>query len=533
MRYLISIWLVLFGGFLLAQDDDIEYEKYTYKSDHWVPHYDFFSKEPYGGYILQEMLARDFEYDYSYAPLAEFLKSRWLQNNEVLVSYSYDLHYRYRDFKQLKNFVSRGNDAVIICEELPNIIEDEFFEEDWLTESGSNLRVDYLSSEYPTTSIRYLSNFKHYYYNWKTIEPGSVGWDYDSEILVQSAEDRVTLVKISYGKGHIYFCSVPMLLSNYYLKQTVGQNFYKFLFNRFEDRTILFDHSSGYPHVIYMDPSYIRISRNLDSDGDGISDYEEGNKDTDGDGIPDSEESNFKDRDNDGLPDNQDTDSDNDGISDSEEGDKDTDGDGVKDRNESNVEDDDEDGKMNHEDADSDGDGKKDGEEEENQSDSEQDPFDEPEEKDELDQRSPLEHVLSDRSLLWAYVLLILLLILYVIYRGKRKQQIVPLIEKDENSSKEFVETVSSLYLSKRQHRNLVVQKQKNFMHFIRNKYYITKKETDKGFFEILEAKSGVDPQIIQSIFDGFKKAKDKKSVSKSDLSDLHNKIETFYKNCK
>lgn len=528
------ISFVLIAAVSFAQDSDqMAYEKYTYKSEYWVPHYDFFSKEPYGGYILQEMLSRDFEYDYSYAPLAEFLQSKWLSDNQVLVSYSYDLHYRYRDFKQLKNFVSRGNEAVIVCEELPNIVEEKFFDDYWSTESRAVLPINYPSGDYRRSRISYVSNFSSYSYNWKTIKSNSIGWDYDSEVLVQSSEEDALVVKVSYGEGHIYFCSVPMLLSNYYLKQRSGQDFYKFLFNRFEGKTVLFDHSSGYPHVIYMDPRYLRISRNLDSDGDGLSDHYENGKDEDGDGIPDSEESNYKDRDNDGLADHEDRDSDNDGLSDSEEGDKDTDGDGVKDRYESNVEDDDGDGKMNHEDSDSDGDGTKDGDEAENQPDSSNSQQDPPQEIDRLDERSPLEHVLSDRSLVWAYVLLILLLLLYVIYRGKRKQQIVPLIERDENSSKEFVETVSSLYLSKRQHRNLVVLKHKNFMHFIRNKYYINKKETDPGFFEILEAKSGVDPQIIQSIFDGFNKVKGNKSISKNDLSDLHNKIETFYKNCK
>ena len=66
------------------------------------------------------------------------------------------------------------------------------------------------------------------------------------------------------------------------------------------------------------------VVSDLDSDGDGIPDLEEGTGDTDGDGIPDY----------------LDTDSDNDGIPDSEEGTGDSDGDGVPDYLDSSLDED-------------------------------------------------------------------------------------------------------------------------------------------------------------------------------------------------
>ena len=83
----------------------------------------------------------------------------------------------------------------------------------------------------------------------------------------------------------------------------------------------------------------------LDSDGDGIFDLEEGTGDSDGDGIPDyldedsdndgipDSEEGTDDSDGDGIPDYLDTklDEDGDGIPDSLEGNQDTDGDGIND----------------------------------------------------------------------------------------------------------------------------------------------------------------------------------------------------------
>ncbi|MBJ94845.1 MAG: hypothetical protein CMP23_10295 [Rickettsiales bacterium] len=81
----------------------------------------------------------------------------------------------------------------------------------------------------------------------------------------------------------------------------------------------------------------------LDTDGDGITNGDEGNVDTDGDGhedwqdtdsdndgISDADEGTV-DTDGDGISDYVDSDSDNDGISDAEEGDVDSDGDGEPD----------------------------------------------------------------------------------------------------------------------------------------------------------------------------------------------------------
>ncbi len=82
-----------------------------------------------------------------------------------------------------------------------------------------------------------------------------------------------------------------------------------------------------------------------DSDGDGVSDVEEGTGDSDGDGIPDY----------------LDTDSDDDTVPDSDEGNVDSDGDGLPDRVESNTNDQDGDGIPDYLDIDSDGDGIRDG----------------------------------------------------------------------------------------------------------------------------------------------------------------------------
>lgn len=95
----------------------------------------------------------------------------------------------------------------------------------------------------------------------------------------------------------------------------------------------------------------------LDSDGDGIGDLEEGTGDSDGDGIPDYLDT---DSDNDGIPDSEEgtDDSDGDGIADYLDTSLDEDGDGIPDSLESNNQlDTDGDGVLDVFDTDSDNDG--------------------------------------------------------------------------------------------------------------------------------------------------------------------------------
>ncbi len=91
-------------------------------------------------------------------------------------------------------------------------------------------------------------------------------------------------------------------------------------------------------------------SEEYDANGDGEPD------DSDDDGIPDYRESNTNDADGDGIPDYQDPDSDGDGIPDEEEAGKDADGDGIPDYLESNIRDTDGDGTPDYLDEDADGD---------------------------------------------------------------------------------------------------------------------------------------------------------------------------------
>ncbi|HIP37283.1 MAG TPA: DUF4350 domain-containing protein [Crocinitomix sp.] len=150
-----------------------------------------------------------------------------------------------------------------------------------------------------------------------------------------------------------------------------------------------------------------------------------------------------------------------------------------------------------------------------------------------MDRRSPLEFIFNHIALTWAFVILLLTALLYMLFKGKRMQNIIKPAELKENTSLKYVQTVSSLYLQEKKHGKLIALKEKTFMNFIADHYYLSTHQPDKKFIEKLALKSQVDENKITEIFELFNKLKGKDVVLDEVLIQLHHKIEYFYKNCK
>ena len=86
-------------------------------------------------------------------------------------------------------------------------------------------------------------------------------------------------------------------------------------------------------------------------------------------------------------------------------------------------------------------------------------------------QSTPIRYILSQPSLKWAYFTLIISLIFFVIFRGRRDQRVIPIIKPLANTTLEFVETVGNLYFKQSNHKNIADKKITYFLDFIRIKY--------------------------------------------------------------
>lgn len=150
-----------------------------------------------------------------------------------------------------------------------------------------------------------------------------------------------------------------------------------------------------------------------------------------------------------------------------------------------------------------------------------------------IENDSPLKYILNNRALTWAYLTLLISLLLYIIFKTKRKQRVIPAIEPNNNNSLEFINTVSKLYLRQNKHHKFIKHYELSFIHFIRDKYYINSSQIDDSFINQVSLKSEIEVEKIEEIFNDMRVAKSSSNFAAEALINLHKKIEYFYKNCK
>jgi hypothetical protein len=149
------------------------------------------------------------------------------------------------------------------------------------------------------------------------------------------------------------------------------------------------------------------------------------------------------------------------------------------------------------------------------------------------DKRSPLEFILRHPPLVWALLLLLVGGVLYIFFKGKRMQEIIPAAELKENTSLRYVNTLSSLYMQQGSHSKLIQLKEKTFLNFIAERYYITTSQVDSAFIKKVAIKSQIEEEKIKEIFSLFIHLNKVMEVTDDSLIDLHKKIEYFYKKCR
>ncbi len=148
------------------------------------------------------------------------------------------------------------------------------------------------------------------------------------------------------------------------------------------------------------------------------------------------------------------------------------------------------------------------------------------------ERKSIFQFILENPPLLWSALIILIGTLLYSLFKGKRMQRLIPAAELKENTSLNYVNTLSSLYQQEGRHNKLVALQKKTFLNFIAEKYYITTQKPDKKFFDKLSAKSHVAADQIADLFLSFERLENVQ-VTDDSIITLHHKIENFHKNCR
>ncbi len=141
---------------------------------------------------------------------------------------------------------------------------------------------------------------------------------------------------------------------------------------------------------------------------------------------------------------------------------------------------------------------------------------------------SPLRFVLAQAPLQWAYYILGIGLLCYVLFRGKREQRIIPVIPPLPNDTLAFTQTIGSLYVQHQAYRSIITQKITYFLERIRTHCYLDTTHLNDEFSTKLAAKTGHAVADTKALIDYIKQLQQQTQHSETDVSTLHKKIEAF-----
>lgn len=146
---------------------------------------------------------------------------------------------------------------------------------------------------------------------------------------------------------------------------------------------------------------------------------------------------------------------------------------------------------------------------------------------------SALQYILSQRSLKWAYYIILVSVVLFIFFYGRRRQRIIPVIPPLTNTTVEFVETVGNLYYQQKDFKNIAEKKISYFLDHIRNKYFIKTSSFDHETIQKIADKTSLSTGKIKSILREIEEINHSQKITEEDLVNINYQIEKFYERTK
>lgn len=143
---------------------------------------------------------------------------------------------------------------------------------------------------------------------------------------------------------------------------------------------------------------------------------------------------------------------------------------------------------------------------------------------------SVVRYIVSEEHLSWAWFISLSGILLFMVFRAKRKQRIIPDIKAPKNSSIEFARTIGSLYLEKGDHKLIADKKIRFFFDYIRSNLGLDTLEVDSELKHNVALRAGIEETEIQALFDLIDKISGQDDITQKELKLLTERIDEFYK---
>ena len=133
-------------------------------------------------------------------------------------------------------------------------------------------------------------------------------------------------------------------------------------------------------------------------------------------------------------------------------------------------------------------------------------------------------------ALLYAFLLTLAALLLFIAFGGKRRQRFVPEKIPNTNTTVSYTETIGRLYLQKKDNRNMALKMFTYFLEHVRNNYYLNTQNLNNEFSEALSRKSGVPEARVKHLLQLMDDTDRSADISDMRVLELHNLMQEYFK---
>ncbi|MCG8373586.1 MAG: hypothetical protein MI700_08645 [Balneolales bacterium] len=143
---------------------------------------------------------------------------------------------------------------------------------------------------------------------------------------------------------------------------------------------------------------------------------------------------------------------------------------------------------------------------------------------------TPLYVILNTEYLNYAWYTALVSLVLFMIFRAKRRQRIIPTHRPLENSTLEFTKTIGNLYQEQGTHKEILEKKVQFFFEYVNSHLRLDTSVIDEKLRIDVSFRSGVERQQVFKLFDAIEFSQNTQRISDRDLKQVTDQIDQFYK---
>lgn len=154
----------------------------------------------------------------------------------------------------------------------------------------------------------------------------------------------------------------------------------------------------------------------------------------------------------------------------------------------------------------------------------------------EKEDTSYLQYIMQDPALRWAFMLAILVFLLYAFFRAKRREAVLQGVPEKRNMSLSYVETLSSIYLSRNSPYGILLVLRKNFYMAVNRHFYVDlmhkedNKDKREETIKRLVEKSSVEAEELRDLLNILDtRPGDSHKINEAILGQVYRAIRKFY----